>query len=78
MATFRGTPKAELSDVDLRLLVDGPWAVGMTLWSPEADHGRLRGLWRQHEAAVRAEAARRGLPAPWFEDRDQFVRDLER
>jgi hypothetical protein len=75
MATIR-TQGPRLSDRDLLLLVSGPWAAGMEL--RDVDHDRLRRLWAEHEAAVRAEAARRGLPAPWFLDRDQFVRDLER
>lgn len=77
MAMIRGNTRGpRLSETDLTLLAAGPWACGLDLRAPEAQHDRLRRLWRAHEDAVRVAAARRGLAAPWFVERDAFVRDV--
>jgi hypothetical protein len=55
----------------------GPQAVGLDLRSPETSHGRVRALWAQHEAAILAEAERRGIEETWFEGREWFVSLLE-
>ena len=64
---------APLAHRDLDILLDGPWAVGLELRSPEANHARLRALWARHEPEVRAAAAGQEI---WFIGRDAFVRML--
>jgi len=75
MATKRQTAAPALDGELLEIFLGGPWPVGRTLNTLPYDHETLRGVWRQHEAAIRAEAARRNI-SPWFPSRDWFVRLL--
>ena len=64
---------------DLALLAFGPWEAhahvlaDRPLWETRCSTSRLRALWRDHEAAIRAAA---GYAQPWIEQRLEFVADL--
>lgn len=70
------TPAPDVLSAEMtQLLLEGPHALGKTLWEIP-DHDTLRRLWQQHGAALRARQPR-GREI-WFELRDDFVRVLRR
>ena len=64
-------PASTLSNQMRRILLDGPFAIGLTLHALPP-HDELRALWRAHGAALKAGRRRRC----WFEDRDEMIRLL--
>jgi hypothetical protein len=76
MATRRtAVPPAPLNADLLTLMISSPWAVGKTLLTAPT-HDALRAVWRDHEATIRTEAARRGCETIWYLEREWFVRAL--
>ena len=73
--TSRGSSTSALSADMRRLLIDGPWAIGLRL-RQLPPHDDLRAIWAVHGAEI--VRSLQNEPRAWFMQRDLFVSELRR